>query len=720
MFHYFWEKRIFKKFGSWRDKILCLKKKIQLLTDQQIQKEFADCRQKIQAFPLKKRPTSLNKYLVSVFALVREVIHRQKKILLFPTQIFGGIALHYSNVAQMNTGEGKTFTAYLPICLNSLTGRSIFVVTVNEYLAKRDWELAKPILDFLGISSGVNLSSCSPEEKQKLYRDCVVIYTTGSELGFDYLRNNMVTRLADKRKQDYYYAIIDEVDSLLIDEGMNPLLISQRTYGSEVIQPTEYQLATQLANSLEEKKDYKVNQKEHEVYLTTSGIKKAQDFYHLDNLFAFKNHRYNFLLHNALKAEHFYHYGVEYIVESKKKRLVLIDESTGRLVPNRVYGAGIHQAIESKENLLVSTKSKTIATITYQNFFRLFDKLSGMTGTAKSEAEEFRQVYGMEVIVIPPYRKLIRKDRNDLIFWDEEKKYQAIAELVKKNRQTKDRPILIITPSVEASERLSSLIAKADIPHNVLNAVNLEQEATIIAQAGQKGAITISTNMAGRGTDIVLSEEARQAGGLLMIGAGRNISRRIDDQSRGRSGRQGDPGETQFYVSLEDEMIKNFEVKEKVSSLLNSQQLKELFKRPLSGKIFNYLISEPQETLRNIHYYNRQSTLNYDLLINQQRQIVYKYRNRLLGASDLTKIVKTKKAIAQIYPNEQEYLKARLVKEVDNFWSNYLEALAKIKELVKVKIYLPQEPQEAFFWETINLFKKGFSQLNQRISNFLN
>lgn len=250
---------------------------------------------------------------------------------------------------------------------------------------------------------------------------------------------------------------------------------------------------------------------------------------------------------------------------------------------------------------------------------------------------------------------------------------------------------------MEASERLSKLITKADIPHNVLNAVNLEQEAIIIAQAGQKGAITISTNMAGRGTDIVLSEEARQAGGLLMIGAGRNTSRRIDDQSRGRSGRQGDPGETQFYVSLEDEIIKNFEIKEKVSGLLNSQQLKELFKRPLSGKIFNYLISEPQETLRNIYYYNRQSTLNYDLLINQQRQIVYKYRNRLLGTSDLTKIVRPKKVITQIAPSEQEYLKARLVKEVDNFWSSYLEALGKIKELVKVKVYLPQEPQEAFF-----------------------
>lgn len=472
----------------------------------------------------------------------------------------------------------------------------------------------------------------------------------------------MVTRLADKRKQDYYYAIVDEVDSLLIDEGMNPLLISQRTYGAEVIQPAEYQSATQLANSLEEKKDYKVNEKEYEIYLTKSGIEKCQSFYHLDNLFAFKNHRYNFLLHNALKAKHFYHLGVEYIVDPKNQRLVLIDASTGRLVPNRVYGSGIHQAIESKENLLVSTKSKTIATITYQNFFRLFDKLSGMTGTAKSEAEEFRQVYGMEVIVIPPYRKLIRKDRDDLFFWDEEKKYQAITKVVEKNRQTKNRPILIITPSVEASQRLSDLILKAGIPHNVLNAVNLEQEAKIIEQAGQKGTITISTNMAGRGTDIVLSEESRQAGGLLVIGAGRNTSRRIDNQSRGRSGRQGDPGESQFYVSMEDELMKNFGIKEKIGGFLSPRQLKELFHRPLSGKIFNYLVSEPQETLRNVHYSSRQTTLNYDLLINQQRQQVYHYRDQLLKTSDLTKIIKSKKTaaqIAQISPADQEYIKAR-------------------------------------------------------------
>ncbi|CAJ0914596.1 1312_t:CDS:2 [Entrophospora sp. SA101] len=546
----------------------------------------------------------------------------------------------------MNTGEGKTLTAFLPICLNALTGQT------------------KPILDFFQITSGVNLTTHSTEEKKNLYHNCTVIYTTSSELGFDYLRNNLVTNSQERINQDYYYAIIDEVDSILIDEAQNPLIISQRTTGGGgVIHPAEYQLATKLANSLTEKKDYKVDEKEKDIWLTTQGIKKSQAFYQISNLFAFPNHRYNFLLHNALKTKHLYYKDIDYIVDREKGRIVLVDALTGRLVPNRVYSSGIHQAIESKENLPVSTKSKTIATITFQNFFRLFDKLSGMTGTAKSEAEEFRQVYGME------------------------------------NSETAQRPVLIGSPSVEISEYLSTLLTKENIFHYKLNAVNHQQEAEIIAQAGQLGAITISTNMAGRGTDIILSEESKKAGGLLVIGVERNTSRRIDNQLRGRSGRQGDPGESQFYVSLEDELVKNFAIKEKVGGFLSQKQLKELFHRPFSGKIFNFVISEPQETLRNVDAERRQNALNYDLLINRQRKSIYNYRNKLLSAKDLTKVIKKKKKAkaTQFIPVEQEYLRVRLVKEVDRFWSDYLEALTKIKTLVNVKVYLPQDPQEAFF-----------------------
>ncbi|WNE40393.1 MAG: Protein translocase subunit SecA [Mycoplasmataceae bacterium] len=716
MFYYFWKKNTLKSFINLRDKIIKLREKNKLLTDEELQKKFNYYREKISSEPKKKREKALNKYLVPVFALVREVIFRKKGLLLFPTQILGGIVLHYGNIAQMNTGEGKTLTALLPICLNALLGRTVFVVTVNEYLVQRDRDLAKPIFDFFQISSGVNLTSLSTKEKKDLYNDHTIIYTSGSELGFDYLRNNLASNIEDKRKQDYYFVIADEIDSLFIDECTNPLIISQRSQGDEIITNSEYQLATRLANSLIEKEDYKVEQKEKDVWLTKKGIKKSEEFWQLDNLFSFKNHRYNFLLHNALKTKHFYHKGIEYIVDEQEQKLVLIDALTGRLVPNRVYSSGIHQAIESKEGLPASTKSKTIATITYQNFFRIFDKLAGMTGTAKSEADEFRQVYGMEVVSIPPYRKLIRKDHDDLIFWDKENKYKSIIELIKKNVQGRRRPILIGSPSVEISEFLSSLLTKQKIFHYKLNAVNHQQEAEIVAQAGQIGSITISTNMAGRGTDIVLSEESRKAGGLLVIGVERNTARRIDNQLRGRSGRQGDPGESQFYVSLEDELVKNFGVKEQIGKIFSQKDLKELFHRPLSGKLFNYLVSEPQETLRNFQAQNRQNNLNYDLLINRQRQSVYDYRDKILAANDLTKVIKKKKN-EKTAPIEQEYLKSQLVKEIDNFWSEYLESLNKIRVLANVKAYLPQEPQEAFFWETIDIFQKGFQQLNKRLAD---
>ncbi|CAI2175043.1 17942_t:CDS:2 [Funneliformis geosporum] len=548
--------------------VLSLRKKNELLTDVELQNKFNYYRKKIQATEKKFREKALEKYLVPVFSLVREVIYRKTGLLLFPTQIFGGIVLHYANIAQMNTGEGKTLTAFLPICLNALSGRSVFVITVNEYLSQRDWKLAKSIFDFFQISSGANSTELSSEEKHELYNNCNVIYTTSSELGFDYLRNNLATDIQQKNKQDFYYAVIDEVDSILIDEAQNPLIISQGSRQGGNIHPSEYQSTTQLANTLQEKKDY----------------------------------------------IHFYKREVEYIVDQENQRIVLIDSLTGRLVPNRVYSAGIQQAIESKEGV----------------------QLAGMTGTAATEAEEFRQIYGMEVIA--------------------------------KNNERKRQPILIGSPSVEISEYLSSLLTKEGITHYKLNAVNHEQEAEIIAQAGQLGAITISTNMAGRGTDIILSEESKKAGGLLVIGVERNTSRRIDNQLRGRAGRQGDPGKSQFYVSLEDELIKNFSVKESIGTFFTQQQLKELFHRPLSGKVFNFLISEPQETLRNIYSANRQYTLNYDLLITRQRQFTYTYRDKLLTASDLTKIIKRKKGQKiEIAPQEQEYLKFLLVKEVDSF-----------------------------------------------------
>lgn len=370
------------------------------------------------------------------------------------------------------------------------------------------------------------------------------------------------------------------------------------------------------------------------------------------------------MLHNALKAKHFYQNGIEYIVDYEKKRIVIIDSLTGRLVSNRVYSAGIQQAVESKEGIPISPPSKSTAVITYQNFFRLFDKVAGMTGTAMTEAEEFRQVYGMEVISVHPYKKLIRKDRDDLIFLDKKNKYKAIVERIKKNEQTVKRPILVGSPSLDISEHISELLTKERIFHYKLNAINHHEEAQIVKRAGELGMITISTNMAGRGTDIVLTEESKKAGGLLVIGVERNVSRRIDNQLRGRAGRQGDPGESQFYISLEDELVKNFDLKDQITRVFRGNNLQELFHKPLSGKWFNMMVAEPQEMLRNLHASYRQYTLNYDLLINHQRQTIYNYRQRVLASSNIFFTILKKKPVVHA-TESQSYLKSQLVREID-------------------------------------------------------
>ncbi|CAG8737464.1 4768_t:CDS:2 [Cetraspora pellucida] len=441
----------------------------------------------------------------------------------------------------------------------------------------------------------VNLRDYSAVEKKDLYHNCTVIYTTSSELGFDYLRNNLVTNIDEKRKQDYYYAIIDEVDSILIDEAQNPLIISRPARGKGKIHPLEYQLATKIASFLEEKKDYIVDQKER-IY---------------------------------------------------KEKLILIDLLTGRLALNRVYGSGIQQAIESKENLLVSPPSKNIATITYQNFFRLFTKLSGMTGTAESEAKEFREVYGMEVIVIPPYRKLIRKDHEALFFLDRNNKYRAVVRKIKKNFQTRKRPILVGSPNLEVSEHISQLLTQEEIFHQVLNATNHELEAQIISQAGEIDSVVVSTNMVGRGVDIPLSRESKEAGGLIVIIVEPNSILRPDQQFRGRAGRQ-------------------------------------VLQRALSGKVINLLVSEAQETLRNIQADHRQRTLNRDLLINRQRKITYHYREKILTGSKLEKLASF--PAPNNFNNQSKHLRSLLLRHVDDFWSEYLECLNKIDELTKIRM----------------------------------
>ncbi|WNE41325.1 MAG: Protein translocase subunit SecA [Mycoplasmataceae bacterium] len=727
MFHYLWEKNTLRIYSSIRKSILKLSSDFSILNENQLKDKINEIRVKIEIDKSKNNneiDKDFNKFLIPVYALVKEVIFRKTGLSLFPTQIFGGIVLHNGNIAQMNTGEGKTLTGLLPVCLNALLGNSVYVVTVNEYLAGRDWELAKPIFDFFDLTSAVNLNKYSRSEKKEIYEKCKIIYTTSGELGFDYLKNNLIKSYDEKIDMNFDYVLIDEIDSILIDEAQNPLIISQNLKNSDIIEVEQkkYSESMILANKLERNKDYEVDEKEKNIWLTELGIIKVDHFYRVNNIFDFSNQENNFLLFNCLKALYFYKKGVEYIVDKEKNKIVIIDSSTGRLVPQRVYSSGIHQAIEVKENLTISPRGKSVATITYQNFFRLFTKISGMTGTAKSEADEFRQVYGMEVVTIDPYKKSIRKDLSDLVFLTKRKKYEAVIKFIKNNYQTLRRPLLIGSPSLEASEYLSRLLKLLKIKHSKLNAINHREEAKIIEKAGQVGALTIATNMAGRGTDIIVSNESVSKGGLFIIGLGRNSSRRLDNQFQGRGGRQGNPGTTQFYVSFEDDLLKNFEIKEKIENMLGKDNASEIFDKPINNKLFDILIAEPQESIRNLNSSNRQYILNYDLLINKQRKLIYDYRESILKADEVFELIlniKLSEDVLNIVLNYQDKLKKIIVEEIDIFWANYLESLNKIRSMLAIRVYLPQNPQEAFFSESNNLFQKEYSDLQLKLKEML-
>lgn len=722
-FRQWWKKRKFSEYLAIRDRVMALRSKIAAFSDEQLQKKIAAIRRVITSKRSEEeRKKSLDSYLVLVFAIAREVIYRKTGKLLFSTQILGGVVLHYGNVAQMNTGEGKTLAAFPPACLNALGGKVVFVLTANEYLAQRDWNEAKEILAFFGVSSGVNLSHLSTEQKRQVY-ECKVIYTTCSELGFDYLRNNLVYSQGEELKMKFEYCIIDEIDNSLIDNSRESLNISHTVRPGETVQ-AECQKATELARALVRKVDYTIDLKRHSLWLSEAGVRKIENHYRLSNLFSFENHDYNLLIHNALKVKHFYRKNVEYIV--KEDRIILIDPLTGRLLPKSVYGAGIHQAIESKEGVpLERGESKNIATITLQNLFRMFEKISGMTGTALSEEDEFNQVYGLEVVEVPPFKELIRRDYDDLIFADKLSKYRAIVAAVKRVGQTTKQPILIGCADVESSERLSSLLKLEGVFHHKLNAINHEEEATIISNyAGELGSVTISTAMAGRGTDIKLSKESIKAGGLFVIGDENDSTKRSRLQLIGRAGRHGEPGKSRFYVSLEDELISRFGLKNRLQGVLEVLSRGEPGK-PISGKFLNFLISEPQETIKNTEAFRRQSALSYDLLIARQREFVYRYRRAVLRANSWRETLElvSRKALSlfkagarkEISSFRFEYLKSNLLYEIDDFWTEYLEVVEKSRELVKVKIYLPQDPKEAFFLETLDLFKQGLKQLRKNL-----
>lgn len=571
---------------------------------------------------------TLDDLQVEAFAVVREASRRVLGMYPFRVQIIGAAALHEGNIAEMKTGEGKTLTSTLAVYLNALAGKGVHVVTVNEYLATRDAEEMGQLYNFLGLTVGLNLNSMSKEEKAEAY-EADVTYSTNNELGFDYLRDNMVLYSNQKVQRPLFYGVIDEVDSILIDEARTPLIISgQAAKAAEL-----YRFANMFVKTLKDEEDYSYDESTKGVVLTEKGVEKAEVSFKIDNLFDLNNVTILHGINQAMKANASMHVDIDYVVE--EGNVVIVDSFTGRLMKGRRYSDGLHQAIEAKEGLEVQNESMTLATITFQNFFRMYEKLSGMTGTAKTEEEEFRNIYNMNVIEIPTNRPLIRDDRADFIYSSMDGKFKAVAEDIKERNAT-GQPVLVGTVAIETSEIISRYLTKFGVKHDVLNAKNHGREAEIILGAGQKGSVTIATNMAGRGTDIKLGEGVIEVGGLAVLGTERHESRRIDNQLRGRSGRQGDPGVTQFYLSLEDDLMRRF----------GSDQMKAMMGKlgmddttPIQSKMVSRSVESAQKRVEGNNFDSRKRLLQYDDVLRQQREIIYKERDEVLESENIRSVV---------------------------------------------------------------------------------
>ena len=621
------DKRELKKFEKIADKVESHADEYSRLSDEELQAKTPEFRDRL------KNGESLDSLLPEAFAVSREGAKRVLGLYPFHVQVLGGIALHYGNIAEMMTGEGKTLTATMPVYLNALTGKGVHVVTVNEYLSSRDAEEMGQLYKWLGLTVGLNLNAMSPDEKREAY-NCDVTYSTNSELGFDYLRDNMVVYKEQMVQRELNYAIIDEVDSILIDEARTPLIIS----GEAEQANGDYIRADRFVKTLKEDKsdddadddkdygDYKIDWPTKTISLTRTGIQKACDHFGLKNLYDVENQKLVHHLDQALRANYIMLKDIDYVVQNGE--VLIVDSFTGRVMQGRRYSDGLHQAIEAKEGVKIQEESKTQATITYQNFFRMYKKLAGMTGTAKTEEEEFREIYNMQVITIPTNRPLIRKDNPDILYPTLSSKFAAVVNEIK-DRHSKGQPVLVGTVAVESSERLSKLLDKEGIPHAVLNAKNHAKEAQIIMNAGQRGAVTIATNMAGRGTDIKLGPGVKELGGLSVIGTERHESRRIDNQLRGRSGRQGDPGVTRFYLSLEDDLMKRFggdRVKDFLDRLSDNDDDKVIESRLITRQV-----ESAQKRVEGNNYDTRKQTLQYDDVMRIQREIIYGERMQVIG-----------------------------------------------------------------------------------------
>lgn len=757
-----------KKFTVLADKVMALDEEYSKLTDTELQNKTEEFKNRL------RDGETLDDILVEAFATAREAAFRVIGEKHFYVQILGGLAIHFGNIAEMKTGEGKTLTSVLPAYLNALTGEGVHIITVNEYLATRDADWMGKIHEFLGLTVGVNTRDLTPKEKQEAY-NCDILYSTNNEVGFDYLRDNMVVRKEDRVQRKLNFAIIDEVDSVLIDEARTPLIIS----GGEMRSANLYIDADRFAKSLKDEKDFIYDEKTKSVNLTDQGSEKAEKTFNISNLYEIENAGLLHYINQALRANYSMKRDVDYVVQDDE--VVIVDQFTGRLMKGRAYSDGLHQAIEAKEGVTINQETKTLATITFQNLFRMYKKLSGMTGTAKTEEEEFRNIYNMYVIEIPTNKPVIRIDAPDLVYATKEAKYKAIINFVKE-RYEKGQPVLIGTIAIETSELISSLLKQAKIPHEVLNAKNHAREAEIISKIGLNKSVTIATNMAGRGTDIKLSDEIRNLGGLCVVGTERHESRRIDNQLRGRSGRQGDPGYTQFFVSMKDDLMVRFG-SDRIGEMMKNMGLGD---QAIQSKTFTKSIGTAQKRVEGNNFDIRKQLLQYDDVMNNQREIIYEKRNTILDSdsihemvlssfrhhvedlvnshlapegmltdADLTEIVDfanenllrkdiKKKDIEGITPEEvidkiakqviseyeekikdipqeisEEFEKVITLQVVDNYWMEHINTMSHLREGIHLRGYAQEDPLRAYTMEGFELFDSMLQKIDKDITIFL-
>ncbi|MCS5429466.1 preprotein translocase subunit SecA [Staphylococcus aureus] len=618
-----------KQLGKLADKVIALEEKTAILTDEEIRNKTKQFQTELADIDnVKKQNDYLDKILPEAYALVREGSKRVFNMTPYKVQIMGGIAIHKGDIAEMRTGEGKTLTATMPTYLNALAGRGVHVITVNEYLSSVQSEEMAELYNFLGLTVGLNLNSKTTEEKREAYAQDIT-YSTNNELGFDYLRDNMVNYSEDRVMRPLHFAIIDEVDSILIDEARTPLIISGEAEKSTSL----YTQANVFAKMLKQDEDYKYDEKTKAVHLTEQGADKAERMFKVENLYDVQNVGVISHINTALRAHVTLQRDVDYMVVDGE--VLIVDQFTGRTMPGRRFSEGLHQAIEAKEGVQIQNESKTMASITFQNYFRMYNKLAGMTGTAKTEEEEFRNIYNMTVTQIPTNKPVQRNDKSDLIYISQKGKFDAVVEDVVEKHKA-GQPVLLGTVAVETSEYISNLLKKRGIRHDVLNAKNHEREAEIVAGAGQKGAVTIATNMAGRGTDIKLGEGVEELGGLAVIGTERHESRRIDDQLRGRSGRQGDKGDSRFYLSLQDELMIRF----------GSERLQKMMSRlglddstPIESKMVSRAVESAQKRVEGNNFDARKRILEYDEVLRKQREIIYNERNSIIDEVDSSQVV---------------------------------------------------------------------------------